>query len=206
MVAVGLAVIACAPRLSTLSGAPVTRSLPRTALADGHTRMVFRWELEEPDLSARGEGAARLASPDSARMDFFIAGGLGSGAAVLIGGELRLPPRGDDIARRLVPPPPLLWTSLGRLALPALKDTVVRVDGDTLRADIGNPVAWRVTFARDTLRRAERVEGGRVVEWVTRSADGHVQYRHEASRRRLDLYITRSDNVGAFDPFIWDFR
>jgi hypothetical protein len=42
------------------------------------------------------------------------------------------------------------------------------------------------------------------VEWVERSASGSVRYRHEVRRRRLDLTITRSDDVGAFDPIIWD--
>jgi hypothetical protein len=164
---------------------------------------VFRWELDDPDMSSRGEGAARIAPPDSARLDFFLAGGLASGAAILIGNELRLPSRSDELARRLVPPPPLLWAALGRLALPPMPDTTARVDADTLRADIGMPVAWRVTFVRDTLRRVERVESGRVVEWVDRFVDGRVRYRNQSSRRQLDLIITRTFDVTAFDTAIW---
>lgn len=195
----------CTPRLGPLGGVPTNAALPPSALPAHRHTIVFRWELEDPDLTARGEGAARVAPPDSVRLDFFLAGGLGSGAAVLVGNELRIPEHGDDLARRLVPPPPLLWGALGRLALPALRDTVARVDGDTLRADIGAPVAWRMTFVRDTLRRVERVDGGRVIEWVERSP-GRVRYRHEGSRRRLDLYITRSDDAIAFDPAIWEIR
>lgn len=196
----------CAPRLRPLPGVPAKPALPPATLAPERRRVVFRWELQDPDLTARGEGAARIAPPDSARLDFFLAGGLGSGAAVLIDRELRFPERADDIARRLVPPPPLLWGALGRLAIPALRDTLARVDGDTLRADIGSPVAWRLTFVRDTLRRVERVDGDRVVEWVNRYADGRVRYRHEVSRRQLDLFITRSDDASAFDSAIWDLR
>ena len=85
----------------------------------------------------------------------------------------------------------------------ALRDTTVRVDGDTLRADIGAPVSWRLTFVRNSLRKIERVDGGRVQEWVERLPDGNVHYRHEVSRRHLDLSITRSDEVSAFDPTIW---
>jgi hypothetical protein len=164
---------------------------------------VFRWQLEDPDFIARGEGAARIAPPDSARLDFFLAGGLGSGAAVLIDRDLRLPSAAEDLARRLIPPPPLLWGALGRLAVPPFPDTVARVDGDTLRADIGTPVAWRVTFIHDTLRRVERVDGGRVIEWVERFSGSPVRYRHEVSRRRLDLFISRADEVDAFDANIW---
>lgn len=204
--AIGLVVAAqgCAPKLRPLSGSPAPAVLPRAELPPGHQRIVFRWELEDPDMIARGEGAARVAPPDSVRLDFFLAGGLASGAAVLLDTELRLPSRADDITRRLIPPAPLLWAALGRLALPVTRDTAVRVDGDTLRADIGTPTAWRITFVRDTLRRIERVEGGRVLEWAHRTSGGHLRYRHEVSRRQLDLFITRIDDVSAFDPLIWE--
>lgn len=194
---------ACAPKLRPLEGAPVPAALPRGDLPPERRLVVFRWELEDPDFVARGEGAARIAPPDSARLDFFLAGGLGSGAAALIDGELRLPSNAENLARRLVPSAPLLWGALGRLAVPPLRDTSARVDGDTLRADIGTPVTWRVIFVHDTLRRVERVDGGRVVEWVERFAGRPVRYRHEVSRRRLELFISRTDEVDAFDASIW---
>jgi hypothetical protein len=53
--------------------------------------------------------------------------------------------------------------------------------------------------------RLERVEGGRLQEWVQRSADQRVEYRNEANRRSLTLDIQRSDAVPSFDPAIWDF-
>lgn len=201
---VGVA-LGCAPKLAPLPGvvAPAV-ALPRTELPAGRHRVVFRWELEDPDMVARGEGAARISAPDSARLDFFLAGGLGGGAAVLIGDDLRVPSAAAALSRRLVPPPPMLWASLGRLALPVTRDTVIRVEGDTLRADFGTPVAWRATFVRDTLQRIERVDGGRIVEWVQRSPDGRLRYRHEVSRRQLDLFILRTDQVSAFDSDIWD--
>jgi hypothetical protein len=167
-------------------------------------RIVFDWRLEDPDIVARGEGAARIAPPDSARLDFFLAGSSAHGAAVVIGDELRLPSRAGDISRRLLPQPSLLWAALGRLAIPSLSDTVARLDSTTLRADIGSPVMWRVTFRLDTLRRLERVEGGRVIEWVERHPGGLVRYRHETARRQLDLLVTRSEGNAAFDPAIWD--
>lgn len=195
--------VACARRLQPLTGTSAPAALPRSELPPTARQVVFRWELDDADMSSRGEGAARIAPPDSARLDFFLAGGLASGAAILIGDELRLPSRSDELARRLVPPPPLLWAALGRLALPAMPDTTARVDADTLRADIGMPVAWRVTFVRDTLRRVERVESGRVVEWVDRFVDGRIRYRNQSSRRQLDLIITRTFDVTAFDTTIW---
>ena len=203
VLSVALGTLGCAPRLQPLKGTATPAVFPRAELSGRH-RIVFRWELEDPDMLTRGEGAARIAAPDSARLDFFLAGGLGGGAAVLIGEEVRLPPTADDLVRRLIPPPPLLWAALGRLAVPGMRDTTARVDGDTLRADIGAPAAWRVTFVHDTLRRLERVVDGRVVESLDRRADGRVRYLLEPNRRRLDLFISRSE-PSALDPTIWVF-
>jgi hypothetical protein len=206
LVALGLVLttVNCAPRLRPLAGAPAPEKLPSTTLPPGHRRIIFRWELEDQDLVARGEGAARIAAPDSGRLDFFLAAGGASGAAVLVGDTLRLPSQMNDLAQKLIPPAPLLWATLGRLAIPALRDTVARVDSTTLRADIGRPVTWRVTFVRDTMRKLERVDGGRVLESVERLSNDHVRYRHETSHRKLDLFITRSEEVSAFDPIIWE--
>jgi hypothetical protein len=152
-------------------------------------------------MTTRGDGVARIASPDSVRLDFFLGGGFGGGAAVLIGDSLQVP--GPQAARALVPPRALLWAALGRLDVPADRDTTVRVDAGAVRADIGTPPRWRVTFRGDTLSRLERVDAGRLQEWVERGADGAVRYRNEASRRTLTLVIQRTDAVPAFDPSIW---
>jgi hypothetical protein len=190
------------PRVAPLAGAPVpVQQLPKGTLPDGNRKIVFKWELRDGDVNARGDGVARVASPDSVRLDFFLGGGFGAGAAVLIGDSLQAP--GPEAARRLIPPRALLWAALGRLNVPAEPDTIVRVDAGVLRADIGAPVHWRATFRGDTLARLERVDGGRLQEWVERAADQSVQYRNEAARRTLSLVIQRSDAVPSFDPTIW---
>ncbi|MEP6730391.1 MAG: hypothetical protein ABJE10_07125 [bacterium] len=195
--------VACRPpRVAPLPGAAApVQLLPKGTLPDGRRKIVFQWELRDGDISARGDGVARIASPDSVRLDFFLGGGMGGGVAVLIGDSLVVP--GPDFARKLVPPRALLWASLGRFDVPAEPDTVVRVDGGVIRADIGAPVHWRATFRGDTLSRLERVDGGRLQEWVERSSDQKVQYRNEAARRSLSLVIQRSDVVVSFDPSIW---
>ncbi len=204
LVATAALLAACAPRLTPLSGAPVPAArLPRTDLPSGHHKVVFEWDLDDREMSGRGDGVARIAWPDSARLDFFLAGGFGGGSAVLIGDSLAIP--AGDFVRRFVPPPTLLWAALGRVALPNLADTVIRVEGTTLRADIGNPVAWRLSFHGDTLYRAERVVGGRVAEWVERRGVTQAQYRNEGARRSLHLTITRTDEVPEFDASIWRF-
>jgi hypothetical protein len=202
LAALALTVASCAPRLRPLAGAPVPVRLPVAELPQGHRRVVFTWEMRDPEFHVRGDGVARLASPDSARLDFFVGGGLGGGRAVLIGQTVRTP--GGDLARRLIPPAPLLWAALGRLAVPAARDTAVRVDDGVLRADVGAPPAWRVTFRGDRLVRLDRVSGERVAEWVERSSPDRVRYRHESARRELTLVVQRVvEETSPFDATIW---
>ena len=201
VVMLAAAVAGCAPRLRPLAGAPAPGArLPAPGIPATPTKLVFDWELDDPDFAARGDGVARIVGPDSVRLDFFVAGGLGNGVAVLIGNELRAP--GPDFVRRLVPPPPLLWAALGRLAIPPERDTVARVDGELLRADIGAPVRWRVTFRGDSLVRLERVDGDRILEWVERTGN-RLRYRHETSKRQLTLTIARTESSPPFDASIW---
>ncbi|MGZ8378145.1 MAG: hypothetical protein ACXW61_14140 [Gemmatirosa sp.] len=197
-----LAAAACAPRARPLVGAPVARiALPSTALPVGAQRVVFRWRYEEAEgFAARGEGVARLVAPDSGRLDFFVDGGFGGGYAVLIGDRLTAP--GGEMVRRVVPPAPLMWATLGRLALPPAADTTVRASGDTLRADVGRDPTWRVTFIGPRLTRLERIDGGRIMEWVQRDSSA-VRYRHEGERRGLSLDVQRTETVDAFPASIW---
>ncbi|HEY7237077.1 MAG TPA: hypothetical protein VH539_23165 [Gemmatimonadaceae bacterium] len=195
-----VAAISCAPALRPLTGAPAPASLPRTELPLGHQKIVFDWELNDRELAGRGEGVARVAGPDSARLDLFLAGGYGGGAAVLIADSLQV--TGSSLARRFIPPPPLLWAALGRVAIPAGHDTTARVDGELLRVDIGMPPSWRLTFRRDSLVRVERVRGGRIIEWVERSG-AIVRYRSEEARRALKLTVKRVEEVPPFDASIW---
>ena len=196
-----IAAIACAPAAAPLKGvlAP-DRSLPSLALPAGHRQVVFKWDYQEGDIAARGDGSVRIAAPDSARLDFFLGGGLGAGAAILIGDSLRTPRA--ELARRYIPPAPMMWAALGRLAIPALRDTVVRIDGDLLRADVGRPVQWRVAIRGDTLVGLEHISGGKIIETVTRGANGVLTYEAPGARRRLRLTILR-EQPGSFDAAIW---
>ena len=175
--------IACAPAAAPLKGvlAP-DRSLPSLTLPGGHRHIVFKWDYEEGQIAARGDGSVRTAAPDSARLDFFLGGGLGAGAAVLIGDSLRTPHA--ELARRYIPPTPMMWAALGRLAIPALRDTVVRIDGDLLRADVGSPVQWRVAIHGDTLVGLEHISGGKITESFSRGANGVLIYEAPGARRR----------------------
>lgn len=197
-----LAPLACRPpRAAALPGTPVPATLPRSALPEHHQHIVFDWRYEDAELSARGDGVARVAPPDSARLDLFLAGGFGSGSAFLLDDVVVAP--GGDLVRRFLPPLPLLWAAFGRLAVPPAADTVARLSGDTLRADIGRDPIWRVTFVGDRLAALDRIVDGRVIESVVRDADGGVRYDHRGDRRVLHISVTRSERTPAFDASIW---
>lgn len=182
-------------------GAIAPASIPATRLPPVRRKIVFLWNYADQNFRAKGDGAARVAPPDSVRLDLFVGGGYGSGSAVLVGD--RLLTHGDDRMRSYLPPVPFLWAALGRFTVPPAADTAARVDGDTLRVEIGHDPAWRAIFAAKELRRIELIEGGRIQQWVTRDSAGHVHYEHERARRSLDFTVTRVDTVPAFDAAIW---
>lgn len=192
---------ACSPRAHPLAGTPTPRSVPVAELPPVHRKLVFQWDYTQPELRIRGEGVARISPPDSARLDFFV-NGQGTGHALLVGDQIRLQ-GGQEGMRDFLPPAPLLWAALGRLHVPAVSDTTVRVDADTLRIDIGRQPGWRATFAGDQLRRLELIDGGRIPQWVARPGIGPIRYEQPRLRRSLLLTISRDDTVPGFDASIW---
>lgn len=203
--ALALASVAgCASRIGVLPGvAPLNPALPVFALPPTPEKMTFKWELNDNSIVARGDGVARLGPPDHARVDLFLGGGFGAAAAAVLVGDSLLVPSGSN-GRDLVPPAPLLWAALGRLALPAVPDTIIRVSGDTLRASLGSPVQWRITSVHGQLTRVERVSGDRIVEWVDRRPGKQVRYEL-SGRRSLVLDIEIQLPVAPFDATIWRF-
>lgn len=198
-----LATGACAslPRAGPLVGIPETRPLPPSELAPGCRRLVFDWQYRERIFSAKGTGAARVAPPDSLRLDLFLDNGASGGFVVLVADSLRL--AREDGARRYVPPAPLLWAALGRATVVGA-DTVVRVAGDTLRADVGQPPVWRLTYLAGDLARIDRLRDGRIEETVERTDSSHVLYRQPGARRSLVLTVQRRfDEPSCFDAAIW---
>lgn len=201
---------ACAPKARPLLGVETRVPVPVAQLPSTPQMLRFTWTYADETFDVKGDGLVRTGPPDRARLDLFIANGYGNGMAILEGDTLFVP--GIDLIRRFLPPPPLLWGTLGKLALPAGRDTVVRMDGDTLRADISGSDSdkrtWRIHYANARLVRIEHIEGGRVVEWMERvpAADGtlRLKYVHNTGRRSLQLSVTETLNIEeGFDNAIW---
>jgi hypothetical protein len=195
-----LAACASAPLAGPLTGVPVAAGVPDTRLRDGYRRLIFGWEYKERLGSARGEGVARIAPPDSLRIDLFLENGNSGGFVILIADSLTA--LAQDEARRSLPPEPLLWAALGVVRVTS-PDTVARQDGDTLRVEIGREPAWRMAFATGALSRMERIARGRVEEMVERRDSTRVVYRQPAAGRSLVLTIRRFIPEAGFDAAIW---
>jgi hypothetical protein len=207
---VALTAAACAPRARPLVGVETRSPIPRTPLPAVPQLYRFDWTYEDDTFDVKGDGVVRTGPPERARLDLFIANGYGNGLAILEGDSLFVP--GIDMIRRFLPPPPLLWAALGRVALPPGRDTTVRLDGDTLRADISGTTndrrTWRVHFFGSALVRIERIEDGRVVEWAERvpQPDGalRLRYVHTSGRRSLNLAVSEILSIEeGFDDAIW---
>jgi hypothetical protein len=190
----------CAPKVRPLAGEPVVRPLPRTMVGTQPERIVIDWRYSDADFAARGEGLVRLVPPDSARLDFFLAGGYAGGRALLIGDSL-IATNASGL-ERVLPPPALLWATLGRLIVKGA-DTTIRVDGDTLRADIGTAPRWRAAFVGDHLVRLERIDGDRLTDFVVRQDSATVHYEHASPRLRLEITIVGREPTRGFDADIW---
>ena len=191
----------CAPRAIALAGESASPArIPVARLAPGTHQVTFTWSYRDPDMFASGEGAVRIAAPDSARIDLFLRGGMGSGFAIVLGDSIFTP--GGAMIARFLPPVSMFWAALGRLAVPP-GDTTVRVDGAITRADIGYAAdVLRVAFERDRLASIERIAGGSVIERVGRGVT-EIRYEHYTARRSLALTITRTQPAGPFDAAIW---
>jgi hypothetical protein len=190
---------ASAPRLRPLEGTAYDGPIPATPLT-GYRLVTFRWEYRDLLASRRGEGTARIAAPDSVRLDLHLSGGYGSTHVVLIGdGPIQAPP--DEEMARMYPGSSLVWAAIGRLALGAVPDTTKRLAAGIIVAQFGTDTIWRASFDEGRLVQLLKATGGKVVERVTRSTDGSVTYvRGSGTLRMTDV---RERNAEPFDKDIW---
>lgn len=212
--AMALAATGCLRGVPALRGTPTVVSLPPVELPRRPMQLQFTWVYGDDAFSANGDGVVRVAPPARARLDFFLRNGSAGGFAILDGDSLYVP--GAAVAERLMPPAPMLWAALHRLALPATRDTVARTDGDSLRIDMGtfrsgdarsaDGRAWRLTFGGKRLARVDRIEKGRIIESMVREhgTNGErIRYYHEEAHRRLTIVLADTTWVEGFDAAIW---
>ncbi|HET7109941.1 MAG TPA: hypothetical protein VFI41_03625 [Gemmatimonadales bacterium] len=198
-----------APDAPQASAVQVSRWVARTA-PEAHQVLKFRWQIQDDRGAAGGRGSARVAAPDSVRLD--VAGPLGSGrgAAVVVGDSAQWtdPP---DIIHRLVPSYPLMWAMLGVMRSPPADAAARGLEDST-------GVRWQWSSGTDTVRyalaqsgatlRAEARKGGELVGWVetTFSADNEPrrsQLVAPSASTKLTLTFSESESPDSFPPDLW---
>ena len=220
---------ACVPRPEPLIPAPLPAvdrdsaaawagaTLPRRP-----TAIRFRWKYRDDRLSAAGRGQARIAPPDSLRLDYVATLGVKSGAGVVIGDSVLWADPDKDF-RSLVPAIPMLWAALGFVPLPA---TSAACFGELQHGGDDATRLLRVAQASDTLEyllarpahgaaaelRAQWRQGGRVIatSWTRfalpsgQPASARIDFPEGPAR--FELTVVAVDTVAEIPPALWRSR
>jgi hypothetical protein len=180
------------------------------SVPEGHQLLKFRWQIQDDRGAAGGRGSARIAAPDSVRLD--VAGPLGSGrgAAVVVSDSAQWtdPP---DVIQRLVPSYPLMWAMFGVMRRPP-RGAVVRGVADS------SGVQWEWSRGADTVRYdwrrtgphllAEARRAGQVVGRVETSFGGssgvaRSQLLVPDPATKLTITFSGSQSTEPFPPDLW---
>jgi len=182
------------------------------------TAIRFRWKYRDDRLSAAGRGQARIAPPDSLRLDYAATLGVKSGAGVVVGDSVQWADPEKDF-RSLVPAIPMLWAALGFVPPPA--DTAAlfgRTDaggdahGWTLRVVAGaDTLEYVLTVGRDRVLAAQWRRAGKVVAASTTRFDASAlpstaRIDFPEGPARFELRVVAVDTVAEFPPALWRSR
>lgn len=199
--------------------APLSRdSVTAWSRASGPTRptaLRFRWRYRDDRRSGGGRGTARVAPPDSVRVDWATSLNIRTGAAVVLGDSLQWADPKEDFPSSVAPAVQLAWTALGVVRPPGAAATVFG-GRDSLRA------VWRYAQQHDTLdfRQGADVPRTLEVEWrrdgrvmargrTVLGPDGLPQtVRIDVPRRsaRFELTFVAVDSAASFAPALWRAR
>lgn len=213
-----LALAACAPKAppaapdAGAAPAPASADIAREAIAatalQQPIRLVFDWSMRDRDARFSGRGAARAEPPYHARLDLFGPRGEGYFSAAVVDTTLRVP---AAVAGRVpVPPPALLWSTLGVLHPPTDATlTAARRSGDETRLEYARgDERWRFTLEGGRLRSAE-LDGSGGRQSVELKGTGQLGlpreavYRDYAAFRELTLTLDQANAAQTFPPDTW---
>lgn len=205
----------CGPRRLAVVG-PVGDPQATAVRLEQETRLEqplqinFEWHLNEARQRHRGIGVARIEPPYRARLDLFTDDLETVTTAVLVDGELRLPPGAEE---DILPPTDLMWGTLG-IFRPHDVSLLGgdRLEGDGVRLRFAYPDGSELHYEAlgGMLRSLELLEDGHVVQRVELTVPEGDRYPSEATYRNLtafrELTIVREvlEEVEPFDPDIWD--
>jgi hypothetical protein len=215
---------ACHGRPAPLVPEPLG-AVPRDSIAawtrsSGPTRPMalrFRWRYRDDRRSGGGRGTARVAPPDSLRVDWAAVLGLSSGAAVVLGDSLQWADPKENFPASVAPAVQLVWIALG-VVRPPRATAAVFGTRDSLRA------LWRYVEDRDTVDFRQGLVAPRTLEAEWRRA-GRVMARGRTllgpgggglpqsvridvpeRSARFELTFVAVDSMAVFPPALWRSR
>ena len=205
----GCATSAAAPAGPPPNAGQVALSATQASSLDVPYRIMFEWSIIEPGSRLRGRGVARIEPPALARLDLFATNGERVAAAALDGDILRV---ADDIQTQ-VPPPALLWGTLGVFHPGGIGLAGGRQypDGELelrYRAEGGRELLY--TLRDDRIERIDVIRGGRTTEEVTlvrvesERFPRRATYRHLEEVRELRITLESVEHVESYPTNIWD--
>lgn len=200
-----------APPAEPLDAREVSLEAQRVTRLDVPTRILFDWSAAEQGARFSGRGVARLEPPYRARLDLFLPGGETVARAALVEGELRLP---AGVPPGLIPPPRLLWASVGvvRPGQGAGLLGAEALDGGRVRLRYGYADGEEIRYVvrGGALEAVELFRDGDQVASVDLTVEEGSRYPREAVYRDLpsfqELRLTRTaaEEVEPFPPDIWN--
>jgi hypothetical protein len=218
------AVLAACPgrRLAPLNPEPLGPlpgdSVVAWSRGSGPSRPValrFHWRYRDDRRSAGGRGTARVAPPDSVRVDWAASLNLKTGAAVVLGDSLQWADPREDFPSSVAPAVQLVWIALGVVRPPSAEAAVSGARDST-------GARWRYAVDRDTLDFRQSLDSPRTLEAEWRRA-GKVMARGRTllgpvglpqsvridvpeRSARFELTFVGVDSATSFAPALWRSR
>lgn len=169
--------------------------------------ILFDWNLTDRDARFNGRGVVRVDHGYRVRVDLFGPRGETLAAAIVEDEHMRIVPPGAD---RLLPPPAMLWSTLGVFRRPTDAALVSTTDGPS-GSRLGyarDGARWTFDFEDDALRSTEWHSGGarRTVVLSGQSGLGlplQAVFRDWSEFRELTLRVTDVEEQRGFEPGVW---
>lgn len=175
----------------------------------------FRWRYRDDRRSGGGRGVARVAPPDSLRVDWAAVLGLKSGAAVVLDDSLYWADPAENFPSSTAPALQLMWTALG-VTRPPRPGAAVFGERDSAR------IVWRFVERGDTVDFRLGTVPGRTLEAEWRR-DARVMARSRAELgpdgfptsvridvperpARFEVTFVGVDTAATFAPALWRSR
>lgn len=204
------AVAGCASAPAQIGGPPDPGFEARAEAATAPARPLqvsFDWNLTDRDARFNGRGVVRVDQGYRVRVDLFGPRGETLAAAIVEGEHMRIVPAGSEA---LLPPPAMLWSTLGVFRRPTDASLTGTTTGqaEARLAYARDGERWTFGFEGDALRTTEWRAGGarRTVVLTGQTAVGlptQAVFRDWTEFRELTLRVTDVDESEGFEPDVW---